>query len=157
MIKTILISKDNLNIKYVHKYNSSNIYEVSLPLLLSTYNKNILADFIASIKDADLDNIDIYVLVNTNLEYESQVIYIRNLLQNQLNDQYFVLFKDKILSTEDVIVYKVIDDKNNPLSKKIALILLSIINETFEIKARTKNQKIINECIDLIKNIFFDE
>lgn len=156
MIKTILISKDNLNIKYVHKYNSSNIYEVSLPLLLSTYNKNILADFIASIKEADLDNIDIYVLVNTNSEYEPQVIYIRNLLQNQLNDQYFVLFKDKILSTEDVIVYKVIDDKNN-LSKKIALILLSIINETFEIKARTKNQKIINECIDLIKNIFFGE
>lgn len=157
MIKTILISKDNLNIKYMHKYNSSNIYEVSLPLLLSTYNKNILADFISSIKDADLNNIDIYVLVNTNSEYESQVIYIRNLLQNQLNDQYFVLFKDKILSTEDVIVYKVLDDKNNPLSKKIALILLSIINETFEIKDRTKNQKIINECIDLIKNIFFDE
>lgn len=141
----------------MHKYNSSNIYEVSLPLLLSTYNKNILADFIASIKDTDLNNIDIYVLVNTNSEYESQVIYIRNLLQNQLNDQYFVLFKDKILSTEDVIVYKIIDDKNNPLSKKIALILLSIINETFEIKDRTKNQKIINECIDLIKNIFFDE
>lgn len=157
MIDTLVISSKKINSKFFVPMCEGEcklyLYYVDIPILLASINEKILKEIIVEIKNIDI----LYIIVaidGSKDEALPQVSYMNKLLGTYFKKQYFTL--NQIGVDDAFLQYEVIPDENNKeKSFKVALIMLSIINEMFNAKANLgiSVNKIIENFANLAEKI----